>query len=55
VVAVITLGVARKAEDGVELAPARGRLALDVSLRKPASMIQDITRNIWERGHNMLM
>ena len=35
VVAVITLGVARKAEDGVELAPARGRLALDVSLLKP--------------------
>ena len=35
VVAVITLGVARKAEDGVELALARGRLALDVSLRKP--------------------
>ena len=32
VVAVITLGVAMKAEDVVELAPARGRLALDVFL-----------------------
>ena len=32
VVAVITLGVAMKAEDVVELALARGRLALDVFL-----------------------
>eukprot|EP01047_Picozoa_sp_COSAG01_P066315 COSAG01_NODE_9126_length_2543_cov_14.023322_3_plen_61_part_00 len=35
VVAVITLGVAMKAEDVVELAPARGRLALDVFMLKP--------------------
>ena len=35
VVAVITLGVAMKAEDVVELAPVRGRLALDVFLLKP--------------------
>ena len=35
VVAVITLGVAMKAEDVVELAPARGRLALDTFLLKP--------------------
>ena len=35
VVAVITLGVAMKAEDVVELAPVRGRLAPDVFLLKP--------------------
>ena len=35
VVGVITLGVAMKAEDVVELAPVRGRLALDVFLLKP--------------------
>ena len=35
VVAVITLGVAMKAEDVVELALARGRLARDVFLLKP--------------------
>ena len=35
VVAVITLGVAMKAEDVVELAPVRDRLAPDVFLLKP--------------------